>query len=96
MMKTCPICNARCFDDMETCFGCMHRFDGEVPSEQPTEKLEIPIIEAAGGAGEATEPCSTAVEDEERVLRIPMGAQEKSPLAAGYQLVISFQPMSVG
>ncbi|MCL1797820.1 MAG: hypothetical protein FWG24_05880 [Eggerthellaceae bacterium] len=26
-MKICPICNARCFDDMEICFGCMHRFD---------------------------------------------------------------------
>lgn len=27
-MKTCPVCKARCFDDMEICFGCMHRFDG--------------------------------------------------------------------
>ena len=26
-MKTCPICNAVCFDDMDTCFGCLHRFD---------------------------------------------------------------------
>ena len=25
-MKTCPICKARCFDDMEVCYGCMHRF----------------------------------------------------------------------
>ena len=29
-MKTCPVCQALCFDDMAVCFGCMHRFeDGE-------------------------------------------------------------------
>ena len=28
-MKTCPICNARCFDDMEICYGCMHPFVSE-------------------------------------------------------------------
>ena len=26
-MKSCPVCKARCFDDMEICYGCMHRFD---------------------------------------------------------------------
>ncbi len=26
-MKYCPICHAVCFDDMEVCYGCMHRFD---------------------------------------------------------------------
>ncbi len=25
-MKTCPICNASCYDDMSTCFSCMHNF----------------------------------------------------------------------
>lgn len=28
-MKVCPICKARCFDDMERCFGCMHLFNAE-------------------------------------------------------------------
>ncbi|MDO4532567.1 MAG: hypothetical protein Q4C36_02470 [Coriobacteriia bacterium] len=28
-MKTCPICKARCFDDMEICYGCMHPFEPE-------------------------------------------------------------------
>ena len=28
-MKVCPICKARCFDDMERCFGCMHIFDSK-------------------------------------------------------------------
>jgi hypothetical protein len=26
-MKTCPVCNARCFDDMNICYGCLYRFD---------------------------------------------------------------------
>ena len=25
-MKTCTVCNATCFDDMEVCYGCLHRF----------------------------------------------------------------------
>lgn len=34
-MKTCPICKARCFDDMETCYGCMHRFaDDEAAADE--------------------------------------------------------------
>lgn len=28
-MKVCPICKARCFDDMEKCYGCMHLFGSE-------------------------------------------------------------------
>lgn len=37
-MKICPICKARCFDDMEICFGCMHQFapkKGNLESESP-------------------------------------------------------------
>ena len=44
-MKTCPICKARCFDDMEICYGCMHPFDSEERSGEkradamdPTDK----------------------------------------------------------
>ena len=28
-MKTCPTCGSVCFDDMDTCFDCLHRFDQE-------------------------------------------------------------------
>ena len=29
-MKICPVCSARCFDDMEVCYGCLHTFaDGQ-------------------------------------------------------------------
>lgn len=28
-MKTCPCCHAKCFADMEVCYGCLHVFDDE-------------------------------------------------------------------
>lgn len=34
-MKTCPICHAATFDDAETCFGCLHRFEEEEPPAAP-------------------------------------------------------------
>ena len=47
-MKTCPICKARCFDDMEICYGCMHRFEEdlgnrEVPVEDITGLDQMPL-----------------------------------------------------
>lgn len=28
-IKECPICHARCFADMEVCYGCLHSFTEE-------------------------------------------------------------------
>lgn len=25
-MKVCPVCKSRCFDDMDVCYGCLHKF----------------------------------------------------------------------
>lgn len=25
-LKECPVCHARCFEDMEVCYGCLHSF----------------------------------------------------------------------
>ena len=33
-MKTCPVCKARCFDDMEICYGCMHRFEDDADNKE--------------------------------------------------------------
>ena len=31
-MKICPVCNSNVFDDMDTCFNCLHKFDDvEIP-----------------------------------------------------------------
>lgn len=34
-MKVCPTCKSRCFDDMDTCYGCMHQF-----SDDDNKKIE--------------------------------------------------------
>lgn len=37
-MKICPICHARCFDDMDVCYGCMHHFE-ILPTSSPESAL---------------------------------------------------------
>ena len=52
-MKTCPVCNARLFDDMEICYGCMHRFSGEETPEiiRATEMSSKSAGDNTGGTG---------------------------------------------
>lgn len=39
-MKTCPCCHAKCFADMEVCYGCLHVFDGDAPPAVAQEACE--------------------------------------------------------
>lgn len=48
-MKRCPVCNARCFDDMKICFGCLHRFDDEAFDDLP-DMTAIALEEPRGFA----------------------------------------------
>jgi hypothetical protein len=32
--KTCPVCGALCFSDMDTCYGCLYQFDDAPTAEQ--------------------------------------------------------------
>lgn len=43
--KSCPVCGAVCFADMEVCFGCLHRFDGKTPSRAELQDTIDRIIE---------------------------------------------------
>lgn len=45
--KTCPVCGAVCFADMDICFGCLHRFDGSVASKAELQN----VIDHASGKG---------------------------------------------
>ena len=38
-MKTCPICNAKAFDDAAVCYGCLHRFEKEGESDDCRQQL---------------------------------------------------------
>ena len=59
-MKMCPICGARAFDDADTCYGCLHRFDNEdaVVDETPDavgavrgEEVEERLMPGESSAG---------------------------------------------
>lgn len=34
-MKICPVCSARCFDDMDVCYGCLHTFTNQDVGTKP-------------------------------------------------------------
>lgn len=60
-IKECPICHARCFADMEVCYGCLHSFTEEEnqTSAIPTEHIPI-SLEVKGDLGES-DPKTDAV-----------------------------------
>lgn len=39
-MKTCPVCQGNVFDDMNTCYNCMHRFDEEAKVQDEASEAE--------------------------------------------------------
>jgi len=53
-MKTCPICSSECFDDMEVCYGCMHRFVPEEESVQATKPAHSVYSFGMGAAASAS------------------------------------------
>ena len=69
-MKTCPTCNAVCFDDMATCYGCLHAFtpdDVAMPKglssvEQDENVAEGKVLRAeAESNGDLSAPVSMTV-----------------------------------
>ena len=64
-MKICPVCKSRCFDDMQVCYGCMHRFDAEEPEQNPA------MDAAPSEGGELSEPRVRMA----KTMQIPMVAQ---------------------
>lgn len=42
-MKICPVCNARCYDDMSLCYGCLHDFSkDEYVKKMPSAAIASP------------------------------------------------------
>lgn len=59
-MKTCPICKAKCFNDMEICYGCMYNFTQIeacrlLPSDSPKSQV------VTGVKGTEEETCRFAI-----------------------------------
>lgn len=63
-MKTCPICNAKAFDDMDVCYGCLHRFDERRPSA-PSGGVGPNAGDGAKGVGSSREDSSHVREGDE-------------------------------
>lgn len=65
-MVQCPVCKSLCFDDMDVCYGCMHRFGADPGAEgfmasglpdfepeEPEEDGRIAIQDACTSAASA-------------------------------------------
>lgn len=85
-MKTCPVCKARCFDDMEVCFGCMHRFkDGVQEGESAsvvTAQMNTPQAVIAPGATPAEAAPMSSVPAPSEVAPVPSAPAPTEPVLA--------------
>lgn len=53
-IKECPVCHARCFADMEVCYGCLHSFTEEENRISAVSTTHIPIsLEVKGDLKES-------------------------------------------
>lgn len=59
-MKTCPVCGARCFDDMAVCYGCLHDFSRALCSAKEGASREsdrlLPCLDGAFDTDDIDEP----------------------------------------
>ena len=44
-MRKCPVCGSLSFDDMDTCFGCMHAFESSDSDAIPESVLAACAVE---------------------------------------------------
>lgn len=88
-MKTCPVCQATCFDDMDVCYGCMHRFPAvSLDKDDPSPKRPAGSRPPGTQGATAVRPGSFSVgEDGIASLRIPLGSSE-------YELSVQVRPVS--
>lgn len=100
-MKTCPVCKANCFDDMDVCFGCLHDFSRRAPAVP--QHARPPVLDAS--FEEDLEPEEAVVPANSRIDRVdaldrPAALSSQIAVApgvhldvpAGFRLVLSFEP----
>lgn len=74
-MKTCPVCQARTFEDAEVCYGCLHRFDGSGRDAAVAE-------EAAWEPADAVQRAASVPPSAQAQLQVPSNAQMRSRMPA--------------
>ena len=78
-MKICPVCKARCFDDMQVCYGCMHRFDQDAQAKESQSSQDSHISEVAEPpVSSASSKTNYAAPSRPTTMAIPMLAQVPS------------------
>lgn len=83
-MKTCPVCKSHVFDDMDVCYGCMHRFEGDGPAAQEEGGAGLPQA-AAIGLPQAGMPLQSEAANQPRAGALPLqpeAAEAPQPQAA--------------
>ncbi|HAM15611.1 MAG TPA: hypothetical protein DCP91_07105 [Eggerthellaceae bacterium] len=86
-MKECPICQAVAFDDADTCYGCLHRFEEadsarKVDGNSAANTSDLAVQPDAMGrtavtVADAAERKAVAEEVEENVVREPDDVQRQ-------------------
>ena len=100
-MKTCPVCKARCFDDMDTCFGCLQDFrrkgaSGPLHAKPPAWESSL---EDDLEPEEAVMPGRKRAVGAAQEAAAPVGAgialapDLSMGVPPGYRLVLRFEPL---
>lgn len=101
-MKVCSVCSARCFDDMEVCYGCMHRFGKEGEERSGSAALDPTMADSVSGlskaCGEAlptsASPSSQATEGlVSALVSDPVEVRLSEEACARWELVVSLWPV---
>ena len=84
-MKTCPVCKSHVFDDMDVCYGCMHRFEGDGPAAQEEGDAGLPQV-AAIEFPQAGVPLQPEVANRPRASALPLQPEAAEAQQAGASL----------
>lgn len=94
-MKICPVCSARCYDDMSVCYGCLHDFSKdehvkEMPDGYPAalKDKELPFDFSALAAQDSS---IEEVEEAVNPRPAPSCAGITFEVPAGYRMVVSLE-----
>lgn len=79
-IKECPVCHARCFADMDVCYGCLHPFtqdDAQVISQTIKEDLESELDLQVNQASD------------DQIITPPVHVRAQTAQGDSYEIVIS-------
>ena len=63
-IKECPVCHARCFADMDVCYGCLHVFSSEEQCLIEYRDSQEPRVASVSKEVKEQTPC--ILEDQDR------------------------------